>query len=133
MIFIDSNIPMYLVGAEHPLKRSAERMLDSAIIAGTRLVTDAEVFQEILHRYTAIHRLDAISPAFELLSSVVDEVIAVTFEDTLRARDLLLAGPHRLSARDALHIAVMERSQVKEIMTFDAGFANVSQIALVKP
>src|ERR1022692_1479833 len=51
VIFIDSNIPMYLVGAAHPNKTSAQILLESLIAKGERLVTDAEVLQEILHRY----------------------------------------------------------------------------------
>ena len=31
------------------------------------LLTDAEVLQEILHRYVAINRRDAIQPAFDAL------------------------------------------------------------------
>lgn len=50
MIFVDSNIPMYLVGAAHPHKADAQGLLESAIAAGERLVTDVEVLQEILHR-----------------------------------------------------------------------------------
>src|SRR5262245_34063500 len=51
MILVDSNIPMYLVGAAHPNKDSARSALERAIVDGERLVTDAEVLQEILHRY----------------------------------------------------------------------------------
>ena len=63
MIFVDSNIPMYLVGADHPQKTDAQRLLERAIVAGESLVTDVEVFQEILHRYVATDRRDAIAPA----------------------------------------------------------------------
>ena len=121
MIFIDSNIPMYLVGAEHALKHAARRLLEQSVNAGERLVTDAEVFQEILHRYTAIDRRDAIGPAFEALLGVVDDVYAVDLPAVERASDILLSA-HRLSARDALHAAVMESRGVTEIMTFDGGF-----------
>ena len=34
MIFVDSNIPMYLVGAEHPNKDAARRLLERAIAEG---------------------------------------------------------------------------------------------------
>lgn len=54
---------MYLVGASHPNKISAQRLLERAITQGERLVTDAEVLQEILHRYVAIDRRDAIHVA----------------------------------------------------------------------
>ena len=49
MIFIDANIPMYLVGASHPNKDAARRALELCINRGERLVTSAEVMQEILH------------------------------------------------------------------------------------
>jgi predicted nucleic acid-binding protein len=65
VILIDSNIPMYLVGTPHPHKIDAQRLIERAIAEGERLVTDAEVLQEILHRYVAIGRRDAIQPAFE--------------------------------------------------------------------
>jgi predicted nucleic acid-binding protein len=45
---------MYLIGAAHPHKTDAQVILERLIAAGQRLVTDAEVLQEILHRYTAI-------------------------------------------------------------------------------
>ena len=91
----------------------------------TRLVTDAEVLQEILHRYVAIQRRDAISPAIEALLAVVDEVLAVEGHDVLRARDVLLAHP-QLSARDALHVATMRRHGIETILTFDTAFDRVA-------
>src|SRR5665213_4611415 len=54
--FVDSNIPMYLVGVPHPNKDAARRALDLCITQGERLVTSAEVMQEILHRYSAVRR-----------------------------------------------------------------------------
>ncbi len=54
---------MYLIGAAHPHKAEAQVLLERLIAAGRRLVTDAEVLQEILHRYTAIGRREAIGPA----------------------------------------------------------------------
>jgi predicted nucleic acid-binding protein len=121
LIFVDSNIPMYLVGAPHPNKAGARQLLESAVAAGERLVTDAEVLQEILHRYVALDRRDAIQPAFDAVLSAVDEVFPITLADAERAKIILL-GHRRLSARDALHAAVMERERVSRIMTFDAGF-----------
>ncbi len=121
MIFVDSNIPMYLVGAAHPHKADARRLLEAAVAGGERLVTDAEVLQEILHRYVAIDRREAIQPAFDTLLGVVDEVYAVGLADVERAKAVLL-GKRRLSARDALHAAVMAREGVKRIMSFDVAF-----------
>lgn len=121
MILIDSNIPMYLIGADHPHKGDSRRLIEKAISGGERLVTNAEVLQEILHRYTALHRPDAIQPAFNAILGVVDEVFAIEEQDVRLAKDILLGSP-RLSSRDALHAAVMRRHGIREILTFDAGF-----------
>jgi len=121
VIFIDSNIPMYLVGAEHPHKVDARRLLEQLIAKDERLVTDAEVLQEILHRYTAIDRKDAIQPAFDAVVGIVDEVFPIEAADVEQAKTVL-AGSRRLSARDALHIAIMERHGIDRILSFDTGF-----------
>lgn len=121
MILIDANLPMYLVGADHPNKVIALRMLERAIAHRERLVTDAEVFQEILHRYIAIDRRDAIQPAFDALNAAVDEVFPVDAKLVERAKDLVL-GYGGLSARDAIHVASMQAHGVSRIMSFDTGF-----------
>lgn len=112
---------MYLVGAAHPLKEQARRLLEAAIRRGERLVTSAEVLQEILHRYSGIGRPDAIQPAFDAVLRVVDDVWPVGLAEVERAKTLL-AGSRGLSARDAVHLAVMERHEVEMILSFDSGF-----------
>lgn len=121
MILVDSNVPMHLVGAEHPHKADAQRLIERCIMEDERLVTDAEVLQEILHRYVAIKRRDAIQPAFDALLAVVDEVFPVTEHDLLRAKEIV-QGSTELSARDALHLAVMEQRGVEKVISFDRGF-----------
>jgi predicted nucleic acid-binding protein len=112
---------MYLVGAPHPHKADAQRLLEQAVSARQRLVTDAEVYQEILHRYVAIQRRDAIQAAFDALSGVVDDVLPVDLGAVERAKALIL-GHQGLSARDAVHAAVMGLNGISEILTFDTGF-----------
>ena len=112
---------MYLVGAEHPNKGMARLLLERCIHEGMRLVTDAEVLQEVLHRYVAIRRREAIQPAFDALLGVVDDVFPVERADVERATTLL-AGSPALSARDAIHLATMERRDVTRILSFDGGF-----------
>ncbi len=130
MIFIDSNIPMYLVGADETHRLAAQRALERFITGREKLVTNAEVFQEILHRYTAIGRRDAIQPAFDALAGVVDEVLDIGRRDVVRAKDILQNRPH-LSARDALHLATMERHRVDQVLSFDAGFDQVPGITRI--
>jgi len=121
---------MYLVGADHPNKEASVAIVGRLIRDRRRLVTDAEVFQEILHRYTAINRTGSIQPAFDVLSTLVDHVFPVTLEIVEAAKGLVLAYPDT-SARDAIHVATMEANGVAEILTFDRGFQLYPSIQLL--
>jgi predicted nucleic acid-binding protein len=130
VIFVDSNVPMYLVGADHPNKHAARRLLERVVADDEALATDAEVLQEILHRYVAIGRRDAIGPAFDSVLGVVDVVHPIELEDAHRARRLVVGAPH-LSARDSIHLAVMQRRGIDRILTFDTGFDGIVGITRI--
>jgi hypothetical protein len=121
LIFVDSNIPMYLIGAAHPHKTEAQFILERLVAAGQRLVTDAEVLQEILHRYTAIETREAIVPALQVTLDIVDEVIPIEKPQVLRAGEIV-QNPALMSVRNAVHIAVMERYGIRSILSFDGDF-----------
>jgi uncharacterized protein len=127
VIFVDANVPMYLIGRDHPHKVDAQQLLERLAGERKRLATSSEVFQEILHRYLSIDRRDKIEPAFELLRLIVDEVLAVDEADVFAAKDIVHAH-EALSARDALHAAVMRRRQITEIVSFDRGFDAVGGV-----
>jgi predicted nucleic acid-binding protein len=112
---------MYLVGGAHPHKPESQVILERLAAAGRQMVTDAEVFQEILHRYISIDRRSKIGPAFQVLLDTVDDVFPVEKADVFRAAEI---AQHRasFSARDAIHIAVMERHGVHSLLSFDADF-----------
>lgn len=120
-VFIDSNIPMYVAGEEHPNKAPSLRFLEGVRSRDIEGCTSTEVLQEILYRYSALRRLDLMRRVYDLFVRVCPVVFDVTLADTDRARDLLaeVAG---LSARDALHAAVMLNRDVEWIATFDHGF-----------
>jgi len=90
---------MYLVGTAHPNKTDSQLTLQRLVAAKERLVCDAEVLQEIVHRYVSIERRAAISLAIRALLGVVDEVFPIEKEDVLRAA-AIVAGRERQSARD---------------------------------
>lgn len=89
-----------------------------------RLVTSADVLLEILRRSTTIRRPDAIQPAFDAITPIVDAVLSVEAEDVKRARTILLSR-RGMSARNAIHVAVMERHGIARIMSFDHHFDQV--------
>ena len=89
---------MYLVGTPHPHKADAQRLLERLISDRERLVTDAEVLQEILHRYVAINRRDAIQPAFDALLGIADQVFPVDTVAAHRAKEIVLGHNESLRA-----------------------------------
>jgi len=64
-------------------------ILERLIAAGQHLVIDAEVLQEILKRYTAIEKREAIGPALQVMLDVVDEVFAIEKAEVLRAGEIV--------------------------------------------
>ncbi|HTC73010.1 MAG TPA: type II toxin-antitoxin system VapC family toxin [Solirubrobacteraceae bacterium] len=127
MIFVDANVPMYLVGRPHPHKLDAQVTVERLIAGREGMVTSSEVLQEIIHRYVSVDRRDRIAVAFDVLQEVVDDVFAVEKDDVLMAKDLVSSHP-RLSARDAVHVAVMRRRKIARILSFDIGFDDVAGI-----
>ena len=121
MIFVDSNVPMYLVGAPHPNKDRTIVVLTQLVRDGEQFVTSVEVYQEILHRYTAIRRPDAIDAAFDSLDAIADDVLTFGMSEVRAARSLI-GSVDGLSARDALHVAVMRMAGANQILSFDEGF-----------
>ena len=87
-----------------------------------------EVFQELLHRYSAIRRTGAVGPAFETLKSIVDEIFPVEMRDVEQARGIL-AGYPGLSARDSLHVSVMQRYEIRTVLSFGRGFDRAPGLA----
>jgi len=123
VILIDANIPMYLVGAAHPNKDRARELVERAILDQETLISDVEVVQEILHRYVALGRRDAIEAAVDALLRITDEVLPIELADVRRASGIVRASS--MTARDALHLAVMQHHGIDRIMTFDRGFDGI--------
>ena len=121
MIFIDSNVPMYLIGARHPNKDRVKKLLERLIEEKERFVTDVEVYQEILHRYTAIRRPDAIDAAFASLDAIADETMTFGMSEIRAAREMI-GSVDGISARNALHVATMRSAGVSRILSMDRGF-----------
>lgn len=130
-VFIDSNIPMYVAGGEHPNRAPARRLLDRVRSGKVEACSSTEVLQEILYRYSSIGRLDMASAVYELFVEICPVILNVTLADTDRARDLVCGGAG-VSARDAVHAAVMLTHDIEWIATFDAGFDRVPGIRRMK-
>ena len=129
-VFLDSNIPMYVAGRAHPNREPARRMLERVRSGEVEGCTSTEVLQEILYRYTALERRDLARDVYDLFVQICPIIFDVTLADTDRARDLLIEHVG-LSARDAVHVAVMVNRGIERIATFDRGFDVVPGIERV--
>lgn len=127
MIFVDSNVPMYVAGRDHPLRDGARRFLERARAGEIEICTSTEVLQEILYRYSALRRRDLAVSVYELFSQLCPVVFPVTLADTDRAKTLV-ASDGQVGVRDAIHAAVMLNNDVTRIATFDEGFDRLAGV-----
>jgi hypothetical protein len=81
-IFVDANIPMYAAGRAHPLKQPCLDVLSLVATHPTHFVTDAEVFQEVLHRYRSIGRWPEGEQLFHRFAALMrGRIVDVQFVD----------------------------------------------------
>jgi predicted nucleic acid-binding protein len=132
--FLDTNVQVYAAGRAHRLKDPCLRVLEIVAQHRASFVTDAEVLQELFHRYLAIRSWEPVGresfDSFsELMQGRTEQVYAL---DVVRAASLVEANP-RMEARDLLHVAVMARLGVTRIVSADRGLDQVADIERLDP
>lgn len=116
------------MGAPHPNRDRVAEFLARA--PSERLVTSAQVYQEVIHRYASISRHEAIGGAFRVLDGLVATVFPITRADVGLAEEIVAAYPE-LPSRDCLHLAVMEANGISRALTFDRGFASYPSVTVL--
>ena len=132
MILIDANILMYAAGAEHPNKAPSVRLLEKVADGSVDAALDAEVLQEVLHRYRAIDRWRDGSKVYDDARRIFGMVVPITTEILDHAR-ILLDEHDGISARDALHAAVVAIHDLDALCSYDRGFDRIPTIRRVEP
>jgi hypothetical protein len=127
-VFVDSNLPMYVAGRDHPNREAARRFFERVRSGEIEACTSTEVLQEILYRYAALRRLDLAAEVYDLFVQLCPVVFPVTLADTDRAK-ALVAGPAAIGVRDAIHAAVMANNDVGSIATYDTAFERVPGVS----
>jgi hypothetical protein len=123
VIFVDTNVLIYAVGRDHPLRAEARSFFEAAMGRDRReLCTSAEALQELLHAYIPTARWATLDAALALAGSCIPTVYPIGSED-IRAARLLADRHHELGARDLIHLAVCRRHGVGQIKTFDRALA----------
>ena len=120
-------------GREHPYRQPCIRVLAAVNENPDGFVTDAEVFQEIMHHYRRTQRWDAGQTVVESFAAMMHgRVSPATIDDVLAAGQLANEHPG-LSTRDLLHLAVMRRLGVVSVVTADADFGRAPGVPRLDP
>lgn len=131
--FLDVNVPIYAAGRPHRLKEPSAQVLLLAAERPAAFVTDAEVLQELLHRYLGLCLWPRGKEAFhhfaDLMRERVEPVDAADVEQAARLGDEY----PELGARELLHAAVMRRLGVRRLVSADAGFDRLSGLERLDP
>lgn len=110
------------MGRDHPLRVPAREFFEHSLEHKQRLVTSAEVMQELLHAYLPVGRVSTLDSALMLAQSLA-EIWPVEVADVIHARILHNRHPG-LGARNLLHLALCQRRGVNQIKTFDQALAH---------
>ncbi len=131
-IFVDTNIPMYSYGGEHPYRDPCRAALTLLANEEGTAVTSAEVLQELFHSYLVRGRPDVARQVTLKFMAVVPDILPIIREDILKVAELSLQYPH-LPCRDLVHVAVMLRNGISEVLSADTHFDSVERIKRIDP
>ncbi len=132
MILVDANIIMYAAGADHAHKQPSLALLEQVGSGEVEATIDAEILQEILHRYRAIRRWADGRRVYDLTRQLFPSVIPVTADVLDRARQLLDRDT-RIMARNALHAAVALMHDLEAVCSYDRDFDRIPGIKRLEP
>jgi uncharacterized protein len=126
-VFLDTNVFLYAIGAQHPLKAASQSVLERVGEGELDAVTSTEVVQEILH---VLIRRGLRETGLQLARHMIDllgGLLPVTQADLAIACDLIDRYP-ALPVRDAVHAATMLNNGISAIVTADGHFDEVQGI-----
>lgn len=132
MILVDANILMYAAGAEHAHKRPSIGFLEKVGAGDIEATIDAEVLQEVLHRYRALKRWTDGSKIYSLARQLFPQVLPVT-ADILDEAKLLMDRHGHLMARDALHAAIALVHGLAAVCSYDRDLDMIDGLRRIEP
>ena len=133
MILLDANIFMYAAGKESPQRAPCQRLLERIVAGeGPAVCTDAEVLQEILHRYRSLKVPETGFQIFDAVTHLGIPILDVTRQSMAEARRLLEEHPG-LSTRDGVHLGVMRENGLDEVLSYDGDLSLVSWVRRLEP
>lgn len=131
MKLIDTNIILYSLGREHPLKEPCRRLIAKIASGEISANIDVEVLQEVLYVYT--HRNERIKgiAACRYLLDIFPNPFPVAKNEISTAITFMDKYP-LLVSRDAIHAAVVASNKLKGIISEDNDFDMIKGIKRFK-
>ena len=124
MLLLDANIPIYAEGREHIYRIPCRSILEQTKTWPHRYTIDVEALQEVLYVYSSRGELETGTGIIERLMARLPSIISITAaEITIAMR--LMAETRNLSARDAIHAAVVIEHGLEGIVSADQDFDRV--------
>ena len=133
-LFLDVNVPMYAAGKPHPYQAACAWIMTEIAHGRMLAAIDAEIIQEILYRFGALQQWQVGTQMANSVLALVPEVYPVTKSDAAQAVTLFATyGASGLSARDIVHVAVMQNNGLTSIVSTDTHFDLVPGIVRLDP
>ena len=120
--FIDTNVPIYAAGRDHPYKEPCAAIIRAIANNPTRFITDVEVFQELMHHYLRTNRWAIGREIFSRFELLLQGRIEPTYPEDLRRAAQMADQVHQASSRDLVHASVMNRKGTSLIISADTDF-----------
>lgn len=131
-VFVDSNIPMYAHGSDHPYKIPCQEALKKIAYENIPAIISSEIIQEIIYRYLSLKRPEQALQVARDVMTIIPEVLPVTENDVRRALTLI-SEYSSLKARDLIHVAVMVENGISIILSADTHFDQVRGLDRIDP
>jgi len=131
---LDVNVPMYAAGKEHPYKVPCAWVMTEIAEGRIEAAIDVEIIQELLYRYGAIKQWRLGVTMAENLLDIVTQIYPIEPADVrLTIKLFERYTPKGITARDAVHVAVMQNNGLTEIISTDAHFDLIKGIQRLDP
>ncbi len=129
---MDANIPMYVAGRDHEFKEPSTRFMRAVARRHVDAVSDVEILREILYRYRAARRPTVGFAVFDTFMATIPRIYPVLLADLRTSRAILVEHPD-VEPRDAIHVAVMRRTGVCAIVSYDEHFDGIPGVDRFTP
>jgi predicted nucleic acid-binding protein len=118
---IDTNIILYSLGREHPLKEPCRSLVAKIASGEIAANIDVEVLQEVLYVYTHRNERAKGIEACRYLLDIFPNPFSVSKNEIFSAISFMDKYPSLIS-RDAIHASVVVNNKLKGIISEDSDF-----------